>query len=179
MEWPSVPSPVAVAVEVAGPPCPRVNGTRVAVAGTFGPLHDGHRNLLRTALKYADGGLIVGLTSDEFAQASRTRAVPPFERRRAALASAVSDLDQWDRDVAIRELTSEHGIVSEEADIDALVVSPETAPELPEINERRREAGFDPVEGIVAPYVLAGDGERISSTRISRGEIDEHGRVID
>jgi pantetheine-phosphate adenylyltransferase len=154
-----------------------VTGTRVAVAGTFGPLHDGHRNLLRTALKYGDDGLIVGLTSNAFAQASRTRDVPPFEQRRAALEAELADLDEWGRAVEIRRLTDEHGIVSDEPGIDALVVSPETAPELAEINDGRRERGFEPIEGIVAPYVLAEDGERISSTRIVRGEIDEHGRV--
>ncbi|SEN28238.1 pantetheine-phosphate adenylyltransferase [Halorientalis persicus] len=154
-----------------------MTGTRVAVAGTFGPLHDGHRNLLETALKYGDEGLIVGLTSDAFARASRTRDVPPFDRRRAALETAFGDLDEWGREVEIRRLTDEHGIVSDEPDIDALVVSPETAPELAAINDLRRENGFDPIEGIVAPYVLAEDGERISSTRIVRGEIDEHGRV--
>jgi pantetheine-phosphate adenylyltransferase len=103
--------------------------------------------------------------------------VPPFDRRRAALETAFGDLDEWGREVEIRRLTDEHGIVSDEPDIDALVVSPETAPELAAINDLRRENGFDPIEGIVAPYVLAEDGERISSTRIVRGEIDEHGRV--
>ena len=156
-----------------------MTGTRVAVAGTFGPLHDGHRNLLRTALQYGDDGVIVGLTSDAFAQASRTRAVPPFERRRTALKAAIEDLDEWDRSVDIRRLTDEHGIVSDDPEIDALVVSPETAPELAAINDGRREKGFEPIQGIVAPYVLAEDGDRISSTRIVRGEIDEHGRVRD
>ena len=156
-----------------------MTGTRVAVAGTFGPLHDGHRNLLRTALKYGDGGLIVGLTSDAFAQASRTREVPPFEWRRTALEAAIGDLDEWGRQVEIRQLTDEHGIVSEESAIDALVVSPETAPELAAINDLRRERGFEPIEGIVAPYVLAEDGERISSTRLVNGEIDEHGHLRD
>ncbi|WP_299264126.1 phosphopantetheine adenylyltransferase [Halorientalis sp.] len=154
-----------------------MTGTRVAVAGTFGPLHDGHRRLLRTALKHGDEEVTVGLTSDAFAQASRTREVPPFERRRTALETALTALDEWDRDVEIRRLADEHGIVSDEPGIDALVVSPETAPELAAINDGRRERGFEPIEGIVAPYVHADDGERISSTRIVRGEIDEHGRV--
>ena len=153
--------------------------TRVAVAGTFGPLHDGHRRLLRTALQYADGGLVVGVTTDALARAERTREVPPFASRRAAVAAAIDDLDEWGRTVEVRELRDDLGIVTEEAGIDALVVSPETAAELPAVNERRRERGFEPVEGIVAPYVLAADGERISSTRIARDEIDEHGRVLD
>jgi len=151
--------------------------TRVAVAGTFGPIHDGHRRLLRTALKFGDGAVVVGLTSDEFARSSRTRPVPPFGERKGALEAALADLNEWGRETEIRELTHELGIVIEEPDIDALVVSPETAPELAEINEGRRERGFEPLEGIVAPYVLAEDGERISSTRIVRGEIDEHGNL--
>lgn len=151
--------------------------TRVAVAGTFGPLHDGHRRLLWTALKFADGGLVVGVTSDALARGSRTRAVPDHTDRRAAVEAAIADLDEWGRAVEVRELVDEHGIVTDEADIDALVVSPETAVELPAINETRRDRGFEPIEGIVAPYVLADDGERISSTRIVHGEIDEHGRV--
>jgi len=156
-----------------------VTGTRVAVAGTFGPLHDGHRNLLRTALEYGDGGLVVAVTDDAFARASRTREVPDFEDRRATVAATVRDLDEWDRDIEFRELTTEHGIVTDEPDIDALAVSPETASELAAINETRRDRGFEPIEGIVAPYVLAADGERISSTRIVRGEIDEHGNLLD
>lgn len=152
--------------------------TRVAVAGTFGPLHDGHRRLLRTALTYADGGLVVGVTSDALARGSRTREVPAHADRRAAVEATLRDLNEWDREVTVRELTSEYGIVTEEADIDALVVSPETAAELPAVNELRRERGFEPVDGIVAPHVLADDGERISSTRIVRGEIDEHGRLV-
>jgi pantetheine-phosphate adenylyltransferase len=156
-----------------------MTGTRVAVAGTFGPLHDGHRRLLWTALKYADDGLVVGVTSNDLARGSRTRDVPDHADRRAAVEAALSDLNEWDRPIEVRELVDEHGIVTDEADIDALVVSPETAVELPAINETRRERGFEPVEGIVAPYVLADDGDRISSTRIVRGEIDERGRLVD
>lgn len=152
--------------------------TRVAVAGTFGPLHDGHRALLRTALKYGTGGLLVGVTSDAFARSSRTRAVPGFEKRVEDVVAELEDGDEWGRRWEVRELTSEHGIVTEEPSLDALVVSPETVPELAEINDERRAKGFEPVDGIVAPYVLAEDGERISSTRMAQGKIDEHGAVL-
>jgi pantetheine-phosphate adenylyltransferase len=36
-----------------------------------------------------------------------------------------------------------------------------------------------PLEIHTAPFVVAEDGRRISSTRIRRGEIDVHGRVLD
>ena len=152
--------------------------TRVAVAGTFGPLHDGHRRLLRTALKYGGGGLVVGLTTDEFAGSSRTRTVPPYAERETSVRAALDEQDEWGREYEVVPIENELDVVDEDGDIDALVVSPETAPELAGINETRRARGFEPLEGLVAPYVLAEDGDRISSTRIANGEIDEHGAPL-
>ncbi|MDF9744544.1 phosphopantetheine adenylyltransferase [Natrinema salsiterrestre] len=154
---------------------------RIAVAGTFGPLHDGHRTLVEHALRFGEDGVVVALTSDELAVETRhePRPVPSLEERMQAMTDMIADLDEWDRDVELRTLETEYGIATDEPSIDALVVSPETAPELEAINDRRRERGFGPLSGIVAPYVYADDGERISSTRIVKGEIDEHGRVLE
>lgn len=151
---------------------------RAAVAGTFGPLHDGHRELFEHALRFGDEGVIVGVTSDELAGETRSRSVPPYEVRKRSAAAELESIDEWNRNVTIRELSDPHEIVTEEPSIDALVVSPETADELVAINDGRRDRGFDPLTGIVAPYVLAADGERISSTRIVRGEIDEYGALV-
>ncbi|MHC3439278.1 phosphopantetheine adenylyltransferase [Natrialbaceae archaeon A-gly3] len=154
---------------------------RVAVAGTFGPIHDGHRNLFEHALRFGEDGVVVALTSDELAVETRhePRPVSPFPERREHVEAVVDDLDRWGRDVEVRKLTDELGIASSDPEIDALVVSPETAPELEDINDRRRGRDLEPVTGIVAPYVFAEDGERISSTRIVKGEIDERGRVLE
>ena len=152
---------------------------KVAVAGTFGPLHDGHRTLFEHALRFGEDGVVVALTSDELAIETRhqPREIPTFDERVGLVTVAVAEIDEWNRNVEIRELTTEYGIAEDDPAIDALVVSPETAPELETINDRRRERGLEPISGIVAPYVLAEDGERISSTRIVRGEIDEHGAL--
>ncbi|WP_254761874.1 phosphopantetheine adenylyltransferase [Natrinema marinum] len=154
---------------------------RVAVAGTFGPLHDGHRNLFEHALRFGSDGVVVALTSDELAVETRhePRPIPSLEERARIVTDALNESDEWDRDIELRTLETEDGIATDEPSIDALVVSPETAPELEGINEQRHEQGFEPLSGIVAPYVYADDGERISSTRIVNGEIDEHGRVLE
>lgn len=152
---------------------------RVAVAGTFGPLHDGHLALFERALEFGDEGVIVGLTSDDLAPETRSepRPIPPFEARERAVRAALADLDRWGRDVAIRRLESEHDVATTDPDLDALVVSPETVEELAAINDARRERALDPLLGIVVPFVRADDGDRISSTRVVRGEIDEHGAL--
>ncbi|MDZ7731254.1 MAG: pantetheine-phosphate adenylyltransferase [Natrialbaceae archaeon] len=154
---------------------------RVVVAGTFGPLHDGHRALFEHALEFGSDGVLVAVTSDALAETTRhtPRPIPSFEARIEGVRTALEDRDRWNRSIQIERLDREPGLAATDPDVDALVVSPETADELLEINERRREQNLEPLTGIVAPYVLAEDGERISSTRIVAGEIDEHGRVLE
>ncbi|MFC7045708.1 phosphopantetheine adenylyltransferase [Halobacteriaceae archaeon GCM10025711] len=154
---------------------------RVVVAGTFGPLHDGHRALFSEALERGDDGVVVALTSDDLAQQTRhePRPVPPFEERKRAVTEAIDELDEWGREVDVQKLHDEFGVAIEDPGLDAIVVSPETDEEVAEINRRRREMGMDPLEALVVPYVRAEDGERISSTRVVRGEIDEHGALLD
>lgn len=147
----------------------------VIVAGTFGPLHDGHRRLFEAALRRADDRVIVGLTSDAFAAADRDRPVPPYEDRRRTVADAFERLDRWGRTVEITEIDDEYDVAAEDPTIDAIVVSTETEDRVAEINRLRAERGLDPLVAIVVPLLAAEDGERISSTRIGRGEIDEHG----
>jgi pantetheine-phosphate adenylyltransferase len=152
---------------------------RVVVAGTFGPLHDGHRKLLATALECGEEGVVVGLTSDAFARGKRDRPVPDFTERRARLVEELTALDEWDRTVTVREIDGEFDFAATDPTLDAVVVSTESDDELADLNERRRENGVDPLVGVVVPVVRGEDGERISSTRVVRGEIDEHGRRAD
>ena len=64
-----------------------------------------------------------------------------------------------------------------EDDFDYIVVSPETYPVALKINRIRQEKGKKPLEIVYVEYVVAEDGIPISSTRISEGEIDRHGRL--
>jgi pantetheine-phosphate adenylyltransferase len=148
---------------------------RVGLAGTFGPLHDGHRRLLEHAIRFGEDGVVVGVTSDEMATASRSRPVPPLSERRQAVRAAIEALNEPARPVEIRTITDEYGSATTDPSLDALVLSPETADALAEINDRRRANDCQPLTGIVAPYVVADDGDRISSTRVVAGEIDTSG----
>lgn len=152
---------------------------RIIVAGTFGPIHDGHRCLFREALKFGGDGVVVGLTSDSFAENTRSkpRSIPPFEDREKEVKKEFEKLDRWDRSIEVVKVEDEIGVTGNDGSIDYIVVSVETKDEIEDINTVRKNNGLDPLKAIVVPYVLAEDGERISSTRIVNGEIDQHGNL--
>ncbi len=149
----------------------------VALGGTFDPVHDGHAALFRRAFELGD--VTVGLTSDELAPKTRheERRVRPFEERKRRLEAELEPLaEEYDREYEVRELEEPTGIATE-PQFDALVVSPETRTGGDEINRIREERGHDPLDIEVVDHIPAEDGERISSTRIVRGEIDRHGNL--
>jgi len=149
----------------------------VALGGTFDPIHDGHRKLFERAFELGD--VTVGLTSDGLAEQTRDvpRYVRPFAERKRDLAAELSPVaKRHGREFEVRELAEPTGIATN-PEFDALIVSPETRHGGERINEIRRERGHDPLELEVVEHVTAADGDLISSTRIVKGEIDEHGNV--
>ena len=150
---------------------------KVALGGTFDPVHDGHRALFERAFELGD--VTVGLTSDELAPKTRNedRYVCSYDERKRDLDAELSAFaEPHDRSYEIRKLTEPTGIATEEQ-FDVLVVSPETETGGRRINEIRRDRGMDPLEIEVVDHVYAEDDEIISSTRIVKGEIDEHGNL--
>ncbi|WP_254534650.1 phosphopantetheine adenylyltransferase [Halomarina litorea] len=150
---------------------------QVALGGTFDPVHDGHRALFERAFELGD--VTVGLTSDDLAPKTRNeaRAVVPFERRKERLESELRPIaERHGREFEVRRLDEPTGIATE-PQFDYLIVSPETVEGAQRVNDIREESGADPLEIVVVNHVPAEDGDRISSTRIVRGEIDEHGNL--
>ena len=147
------------------------------VGGTFDPLHDGHRRLIARSFELAgpEGSVTIGLTTDEFAS-RKVHPVRPFGERKQALTEFIAEQGFPARSV-IEPLGDRYGSAVG-ADFDALVVSEDTLPVAVDINRKRRELGKKKVDIHQISCVLAEDGRWISSTRIHRGEIDEHGTLL-
>jgi pantetheine-phosphate adenylyltransferase len=150
---------------------------KVMVGGTFDPLHDGHKRLISRSFELAgrDGTVIVGLTTDTFAS-RKVHPVKRYEQRKAALSGYIRE-QGFSASYSIEPLKDRYGTALDD-DFDALVVSEETLPIAHEINSLRKEKGKRKVDIHQITCVLADDGRWISSTRIYRGEIDVHGRIL-
>lgn len=149
----------------------------VALGGTFDPIHDGHRALFERAFELGD--VTVGLTSDDLAPKTRhvDRYVHSFEERKRNLRDELSTFaDEYDREFTIRKLDVPTGVATEEG-FDVLIVSPETQEGGERVNQIREDKGLPPLRIEIVNHVPAEDGKRISSTRIVKGEIDEHGNL--
>jgi pantetheine-phosphate adenylyltransferase len=148
---------------------------KVVLGGTFDVFHRGHRHLLERAL--AEGNeILVGLTSDEFAEKSRSREVVPYEDRLLRLKKFL-DENATNQEYFIFPIDDPYGHAAWDDTIEVLLVSEETRDVADEINQIRSDKGLPPLKVKVASLMRADDGSRISATRIRRGEMDTEGNV--
>ena len=144
---------------------------KVAVGGTFDKFHDGHKRLLSTAFDIGNR-VEIGVTSDAFGGLKGD--IDSCEERMGNLKSFFSDKSNF----VVIPLEDVYGTTIHDADFDAIVVSEETEPTAVEINEIRISKGMKPLDIVIVSFVLAYDGNPISSTRIRRGEINQNGNFI-
>jgi len=148
---------------------------KVALGGTFEPLHEGHKKLIDIAVKLGGKDLMIGITSDSMAR-ERVRSVLPFNIRAENVKRYI--LKKYGFEPKIVMISDRFGKTLE-MDFEYLIVSPETYKIALEINKRREKMGKKKIKIVKVDWVLAEDGKPISSTRIKRGEIDRYGILIE
>ena len=149
--------------------------TLVATGGTFDIIHKGHLALLEKAFSISSG-VIIGLTSDEFVVKKRKKILNDFDTRKMNLQSIIEKTFPNSM-YEISKLNNDFGPAVLEKDVEALVTSQETSYQGDNLNKLRQERNMPPIETIVVPMILAGDGKRISTTRIRNSEIDSEGNL--
>jgi len=152
---------------------------KVVFAGTFDHLHEGHKHLLRTAMKL--GEIVrIGLTTDKLLEQKKGKErIQDFEKRRQALTEFFEKENASDR-CKIFPIDTKEGGADKMEDLEALIISDELSVvnNAFEINELRARNGFPRFHILVIPRVRSEDGKPLSSSRIRDGENFEGLKLI-
>lgn len=149
---------------------------KVVLGGTFDRLHKGHKVFLDTAFDIGRK-VYIGVTSDSMCKSKKlSELIQPFEKRLKALKSYLKKKSVLHKS----NIFKLHDIFGKaiEPEMEAIVVTEETLSNALKINEKRDNKSLDKLEIVKVPFIMAEDGERISSYRIRKGEIDPQGNLL-
>ncbi len=148
---------------------------RAALGGTFDHIHRGHRQLLAKAFEVARD-VVIGLTTDGLVRKEGKKKIKSYTSRKQKLQEYL-DKHFPRRTYTVRPLSQPLGEIGSRRDIDVIVVSEETFQRAVDANFVRLQKNLTPLAVYVIPMEKAEDMQRISSTRIRAGEIDDEGRL--
>ncbi|MCD6575574.1 MAG: pantetheine-phosphate adenylyltransferase [Nanoarchaeota archaeon] len=145
----------------------------IGYGGTFGPLHDGHKYAIRHAAAVADV-VHIGITSDGLAK-FKSPSVPPLNERKKALEDYLRTIEG---NFVVTVIYNPYGEAPSSKELEAIIATSGTLDAVREISRMRKLNGLPELKVEKLDYLLAEDGERISSTRIRRGEITPSGKLV-
>lgn len=147
--------------------------TKVAVAGSFDHLHQGHRSLLSRAFSLPRE-VVVGITShDMTTHKAFANSIESLDKRMASLTSACETFGKSYEIVVLDDAIGP----SLEAEFSDIVVTSLTRAGAELINSRRSELEMPLLTIHEVPLVLCADAIPLSSTRIRAGEVDREGMI--
>ncbi len=109
------------------------------------------------------------------AERRKKRKVRDFKERKKDLEDFFAE--EFSTKPKIIKIEDEFGFTLKE-DFDYIIVSPATYPTAVLINKERKKRNKKPIKIVKIPFILAEDGKPISATRILKGEIDKHGKLL-
>jgi pantetheine-phosphate adenylyltransferase len=144
----------------------------VAVGGTFDRLHEGHKAMLCKACEVGER-VIIGVTTGKLLENKvRKELIYPYERRVDDIRKFLVSIGCLDR-ALFAPISSQFGTTAEDPQIEALVVSEETAPIIKNINRARVKKGLQPLHKVLVKMVLGTNGKPLKSTNLRQIEADK------
>jgi pantetheine-phosphate adenylyltransferase len=137
------------------------------MGGTFDHLHDGHKYLLRIALRISHF-VEIGLTSQKLLKNKKAASkLENYNTRKANLEDFISSFTDLNR-VNIVEIKNWDDMTkySQDPEYEGLILSQETYPNAVKLNKLREEKGLDPIILVVIPLLKDENNQKISSTAI-------------
>ena len=151
---------------------------KVVIGGTFDEFHLGHKILIKKALEIGDQ-VIIGITTKKMLLTNpKNHEIASFKKRLGAVVKYLNKLGEKYK-VHIIPIDDPYGPTLTDTELQAIIVSTETASIAKTINEIRVKNGLKPLRVEIIEMVLAEDNHPISTTRIKHGEIDINGKIID
>lgn len=146
---------------------------KTIIGGTFDNFHKGHEELLRVAFEVSEY-VLIGISSDQFAQRFRTGEVESYKMRCDGISHFCN---QFEKEYKTIEINDFYGPSTTDPSLEAIVVSEETSLRAKEINAVRHKKNLKKLIIIEVPFVVAEDGKPVSSERVRIGEIDRDGNI--
>jgi len=140
---------------------------KLGMGGTFDHLHQGHKYLIRIALRLAHK-IEIGLTSQDLLKNKKTHSkLEDYATRKKKLKDFIKSFTDLNR-VSIVEIKSWDDMAkySQNPEYDGLIVSEETYLNAVKLNDLREKKGMDRLILIVIPIIKDKNYKKISSTSI-------------
>ncbi|MBN1801540.1 MAG: pantetheine-phosphate adenylyltransferase [Candidatus Lokiarchaeota archaeon] len=139
----------------------------IGLGGTFDHLHDGHKFLLRTAVKLGDHLAIALATEALLGSKQHKHVIESYDIRERVLCSYLEGVLGLTREkYTIIPLNDPFGSAITDPNLEAHVSSAETFETALKINEIRTQNGLNPMILVVIPIVCDAKGNKLSSTNI-------------
>src|ERR1035437_5265194 len=148
-----------------------------ACGGTFDLFHAGHKAFLQEILSLSDK-VLLGITSDSYIKSFKDgNNIESFEFRKNVVQKFLDSIGTGDR-VQISAIDNFYGpLLTDDFNVQAIAVTPQTAQKAKEINEKRKQNNLQELKIINISLGLAENGNPISATRIRKGEMNRNGRL--
>ncbi|MBI5123699.1 pantetheine-phosphate adenylyltransferase [Candidatus Roizmanbacteria bacterium] len=149
---------------------------KAILGGTFDRLHRGHHQLIDTTFEQAER-VTIGITlPDLYKNKFLAETIENYTVREEHVKNYLSKKNYLSR-AKIIPIDNIYGTTLKESDIDAIFATEENINNVELINAKRQEIGFPKLNIIIVPYIKDENGEKITSERIRKGEIDSNGLV--